>query len=560
MWEKGWRQQVWSELDREWDILVIGGGITGAGVFRRAVAEGLKTLLVDASDFSFGTSSRSSKLVHGGIRYLRNRQFGVTREAVHEREWMLREARQLVTPLGCLMPYYQDRHVRDQFALGVVIYDLMAPKWNHSHLSRAGLLNALPCLETPELGGGYLYYDAQVDDSRLVLNLIRQGVRSGGSALSYARVNSLLRNQTGRVCGVRLTDQVSGLPEKEIRARVVINATGPWGDEIRAQVGSAPKLRLLRGSHLIFPRERLPLPFAVTMINPRDHRAMFAIPWEGKSVVGTTDLDHRHPIDQGEPFISGEEIAYILEVTNAIFPGAEIHRGDILSTFSGLRPVINTGKADPSKESRAHVVLQEEGLITVTGGKLTTFRIMAEEALRQAALSLPGKPDFGRRRPFFEPLPELQEVSDLSESTKSTLLGRYGMELSLLLQEAAEGENSTIGESSHLWSEMRYNARHGGVIHLDDLLLRRVRIGLLLPEGGASVMPQVRQIVQAELGWDDVQWEYEAARYRQIHASFYAPNPSGTLNHFSGEVQCQNQNIPHPGMKQESPLEPIALS
>jgi len=123
MWEKGWRQQVWSELDREWDILVIGGGITGAGVFRRAVAEGLKTLLVDASDFSFGTSSRSSKLVHGGIRYLRNRQFGVTREAVHEREWMLREARQLVTPLGCLMPYYQDRHVRDQFALGVVIYD-----------------------------------------------------------------------------------------------------------------------------------------------------------------------------------------------------------------------------------------------------------------------------------------------------------------------------------------------------------------------------------------------------------------------------------------------------
>lgn len=527
MWENGWREQIWTELDQEWDVIVIGGGITGAGVFRRSVAEGFKTLLVDAADFSYGTSSRSSKLVHGGIRYLRNRQFDVTREAVHEREWMLREARELVTPLGCLMPYYQDKRTRDLFGLGVVIYDLLAPKWKHSHLTRNALLKVLPDLNSPELGGGFLYYDAQMDDSRLVIALIRQAVRAGGTAVNYARVDSLLRDHIGRVGGIVLNDQAEDLPQMEIRSKVVINATGPWSDDIRAQVGAAPKLRRLRGSHLIFPRERLPLPFAVTMLNPRDHRAMFAIPWEGKSLVGTTDLDHRYPLDQGEPYTSDAEIAYILEVTNAIFPGVEVQRRDILSSFSGLRPVINTGKADPSRESRAHVVMQEEGLITVTGGKLTTFRIMAEQALKLAAPSLPGNPDFSRRKRYFDPLPQPMKEFDLSIGQKNYLLGRYGIEAGLLLQEGEHGENSPIGELSNLWSELRYNARHGGVVHLDDLLLRRVRLGLLLPHGGTPYMQRIREIVQQELGWDESRWQAEENRYCEIYDAFYAPEPTG---------------------------------
>lgn len=529
MWENGWREQVWTELDREWDVIVIGGGITGAGVFRRSVAEGFKTLLVDAADFSFGTSSRSSKLVHGGFRYLRNKQFDVTRESVREREWLLREARELVTPLGFLMPYYQDKHIRDQFAAGVVIYDLLAPKWKHSHLSSNKLLKALPGLDSPELGGGYLYYDAQMDDSRLVITLIRQAVSAGGTALNYARVDSLLRDHTGTVCGIVLNDQAGDLPQKEVRSTVVINATGPWSDDIRAQVGAAPQLRRLRGSHLIFPRERLPLPFAVTLLHPRDHRAMFAIPWEGKSLVGTTDLDHRQSLDQGEPFATSGEIEYILEVINAVFPTVDVQRRDILSSFSGLRPVINTGKVDPSKESRAHVVMQEEGLITVTGGKLTTFRIMAEQALKLAAPSLPGYPDFSRRKRYFDPLPQPMKEFDLSIAQKNYLLGRYGIEAGHLLQEGEKGENSTIGELPNLWSELRYNARHGGVIHLDDLLLRRVRLGLLLPEGGITHMQHIREMVKEELGWDESRWQAEETRYFEIYNAFYAPEPTGTV-------------------------------
>ena len=193
MWQKGWRRSIWNELDQEWDLIVIGGGITGAGVFRRAVAEGCKTLLVDSSDFAFGTSSRSSKLVHGGFRYLRNKQFDVTRESVREREWLLREAKHLVTPLGFLMPYFQEKEIKEQYALGVVIYDLLAPKWKHSHYLKQKMIDVCPQLDTPGLGGGFLYYDAQMDDARLVITLLREAVRAGGTALNYAKVENLLQ-------------------------------------------------------------------------------------------------------------------------------------------------------------------------------------------------------------------------------------------------------------------------------------------------------------------------------------------------------------------------------
>ncbi len=560
MWEKGWRQSIWNELGQEWDIIVIGGGITGAGVLRRAAAEGLKTLLVEASDFSFGTSSRSSKLVHGGIRYLRNKQFDVTRESVHEREWMLREARNLVTPLGCLMPYYQDRKIREEFALGVVLYDLMAPKWKHARYSRQRLVRECPLLESPELGGGFLYYDAQMDDSRLVLTLIREAVRAGGIAINYAKVESLLRDSTGRVCGIGLADNAGGMPAQEIKAKVVINATGPWSDDLRSQVGAPARLRRLRGSHLIFPRDRIPLPYDVSLLHPKDDRAMFAIPWEGTTLIGTTDLDHKFDLDAGEPFATREEIDYILEAANSSFPAVHLGEEDIISSFAGLRPVINTGKADPSKESRAHVVWEEDGLITVTGGKLTTFRIMAEQALQKAAPMLRGRFDFSQRKRYFDPLPPPLSDFMLDAEEKAYLLGRYGIEASELLSSAREGENQPIKSLRNLWSELRYNARCGGVVHLDDLLLRRVRLGLLLPEGGIAEMPRIRQIVQGELGWDDRTWWDELERYRKIYRASYAPIPGGIPPALTGDFTWpQNVNAPHPGTKDERQKEPTVL-
>lgn len=528
MWEKAWRETTWQELNQKWDLIVVGGGITGAGVFRRAVAEGFKTLLVDAGDFASGTSSRSSKLVHGGFRYLRNRQFDVTRESVREREWLVREAKNLVTPLGFLMPCYQEARTASQFAVGVIIYDLLAPKWQHAHYSAATLLKECPLLNSSGLEGGFLYYDAEMDDARLVLHLLREAVRAGGSALNYARVESLLKDPSHNVCGIALRDQISG-KTLEIKSKVVINAAGPWSDQLRALIGAPARLRRLRGSHLLFARERLPLSHAVTLLHPKDRRAMFAIPWEGSTIIGTTDLDHHLSINSGEPFCTEEEIDYILQAADATFPGTGLERKDILSSFSGLRPVINTGNPDPSKESRAHVVWEENGLITVTGGKLTTFRIMAEQALQKAAAQLPGSPDFSIRKRYFDPLPETTLSVSIPDADRNYLLGRYGTETTGLLQYAAEGENSHIEGLPNYWSEIRWAAHTGGIVHLDDLLLRRVRLGMLLPDGAAAIMPRIRSIAQGELGWDDGRWQKEEERYRGIYNAAYAPVPSGNF-------------------------------
>ena len=528
MWENGWREEIWDKINQEWDILIVGGGITGAGVFRRAVAAGYKTLLVDAGDFAFGTSSRSSKLVHGGFRYLRNKQWSVTHESVREREWLLREAKNLVTPLGFLMPNFAEANTAAAFAIGVVIYDLMAPKWQHDYYSKKRMLKACPQLRSDGLEGGQLYYDAKMDDAHLVHHILREAVMAGGSALNYARAEKLLRGADGRVCGAVITDRSGQAQHQaEVKAKVVINAAGPWSDDLRVQIGAAPRIRPLRGSHLIFNRERLPIPYAVTLQHPRDHRAMFAIPWEGTTIIGTTDLDHKATPGANEPYALPDEIDYILEAGNATFGSANLTRSDIISTFSGLRPIISTGQADPSKESRAHVVWEEEGLITVTGGKLTTFRIMAEQTLQLAAVHLPGNPDFSRRVRYFNPILDLEIPAGLPASDFAYLTGRYGSETAALFAAAQPGELEHIDVLPNLWAEIRWAARSGGVQHLDDLLLRRVRLGMLLPQGALLQMEHIRAIAQPELGWNDPRWQTELERYQKIYHAYYSPQPSG---------------------------------
>ncbi len=527
MWEKGWREKTWSGLEQEWDVLIIGGGITGAGIFRRSVAEGYRTLLVEAGDFASGTSSKSSKLVHGGFRYLRNKQFSVTRESVREREWMLREARNLVTKLGFVMPCPDDRKISSQFAIGVVLYDLLAPKWEHKTLNKRKLNNNCPLLNQLVFKKAYLYYDAEMDDAHLVYRMIRETAAMGGTALNYTAATSLLKTSEGKVRGAVLTDKSgANLPSLEVKARVVINATGPWSDEVRGQINAPARLRKLRGSHLIFSRDRLPLKHAVTLLHPVDRRAMFAIPWEGVSLIGTTDLDHKYSLE-GEPFTTAEEIEYILAAGNATFPSAKLQPEDIVSSFSGLRPVINTGITDPSKESRAHVVWDEDGMITVTGGKLTTFRIMAEQALAAASKYLPKPFDLTRKIRYFNALPDVDANGEILSTELAYLLGRYSDETRLVLDSAHPGENQPIDSLPNLWSELRWVARSGAVIHLDDLLLRRVRLGMQLPNGGSEIFSRIKSICQPELGWDDVKWQQEEARYQQIYAKAYSPSPKG---------------------------------
>jgi len=524
-WTSGWREQAWRELDREWDVIIIGGGITGAGILRQCVHANLKALLLEADDFASGTSSRSSKLVHGGMRYLKNAQVRVTLESVTEREYLLKQGRGLVNRLGFLYPCLPGDHMPGWvFGAGLVVYDLMARQWSHRSYDPEDLRELCPLLTAPGLRGGFRFFDAQTDDARLVLRLVRESVSGGALALNYARVTALLKTRAGRICGVRVVDMESGgAPEVEVRARVVINCTGAWADDLRGFNGYAPHLRPLRGSHLVFQFSRLPLTRAITFLHPRDGRPVFALPWEGAVVYGTTDVDHTTDL-LTDPAISQVEAEYLLEGLQAVFPGLELSHADVIAAYSGIRPVVDTGKANPSRESREHVLWDENGMLTVSGGKLTTFRIMARDALKALRRRL-GHIHFDPDVPVLDPLPveaeALLSATHLPPSVCIRLLARYGIPASASLCAGGEADLQSIPGTPYFWAELRHAARSEAVLHLDDLLLRRIRLGLLLPGGGLEHVDRIRALVLPELGWTEARWEQEVSAYQQLWGSSY---------------------------------------
>ena len=524
-WTKGWRDKVWSELDQPWDLLIIGGGITGAGILRQAAHAKLRVLLVEADDFASGTSSRSSKLVHGGLRYLKNAQFRITLESVREREYLVKQGRGLVNRLGFLYACLEgDPMPGWVFGAGLIIYDLMAKQWSHRSYDAYDMRGLCPPLTTSALRGGYRYFDANTDDARLVLRLLRESVADGAQALNYARVDSLLRTQNGQVCGAVLRD-TSGESERqiEVQAKVVINATGAWADQLRGNLERKPRLRPLRGSHLVLPFHRLPIARAVSFMHPRDGRPVMAIPWEGALIFGTTDVDHESNL-LTDPSISSSEAEYLLEALRSVFPEQDLTFSDVISTYSGLRPVVNTGKADPSKESREHAIWDENGLLTVSGGKLTTFRIMARDALKAVRRRL-GHIPFDPDTPVLDSFP-LEAESLFADSTitpaqQLRLLARYGIQSAPSFLAASPSDLEPVPATLYNWAELRQAARAEGVVHLDDLLLRRVRLGLLAPNGGIDLLPRIRALVQPELGWEDARWEKEASEYVELWNTSY---------------------------------------
>jgi glycerol-3-phosphate dehydrogenase len=528
MWNTEWRQQTWEKLRGPWDIIVIGGGVTGAGILREATRTGLKTLLVEGSDFTSGTSSRSSKLVHGGLRYLKNGQIRLTYESVRERENLLRTGRGLVYPLGFLMPSYRnDKLPGWMFHAGLILYDLLGLKWAHKRYPAQDLRDRWPFLRKEGLLCGYRYFDAHTDDSRLVFRIIREAVLEGGQAINYARVENLLRRSSGNVCGVILQDQD---PTKEgrtmeVEAPVVINATGAWADDMRSLIGGKRRLRQLRGSHITFPAKKVPISRAISFWHPHDQRPVFIYPWERTIIVGTTDVDHAENL-LAEPSISSAEAEYLMVAARYAFPPLDLNLKDVLSTFSGIRAVVDTGKADPSKESREHVIWQEDGLVTVTGGKLTTFRVMAHDALRAIRYRLPGHPSLDRKhRMLEEPPVEAMLEANLEAPACLRLLGRYGIHAPSVVAAAQEGELEPIGDTAALWAELRWAVRSEAVLHLEDLLLRRLRLGIIAPEGGIPWLERIRSVVQPELGWDDHHWQQEAQSYTQLwHQSYSLPS------------------------------------
>jgi glycerol-3-phosphate dehydrogenase len=534
----GWRDGAWDALGRgPWDVLVIGGGITGAGIARRAAGAGLRTALVEQRDFAWGTSSRSSKLVHGGLRYLAHGQVGVVRQSVAGREALLRVAPGLVEELGFLMPLYAGgKPGRLMLTCGLLAYDMLAGRRTHRYLGKAELLGLVPALRAEGLSGGFRYGDATTDDARLVLRVLADARNHGAVTLSYARVEETLRDDHGAVVGVAVRDAGpdGGGRTAEVRATVVVNATGASADMLRRGVGGDPRIRPLRGSHLFFPAVKLPLTGAVGSSHPADGRPVFAYPWDGVTIVGTTDVDE--PGDQSlEPRISPAEVAYLHEWVAHTFPSLGIAATDAVASMAGVRPVVGTGKADPSAESREHVVWEESGLVTVTGGKLTTFDAIALDALKRVAPRLGGlrihggtplDQDFGYDTARSTPgssTPATVGDTGLSQASFGRLVGRHHRETPDALAAHAPGESEIIPGALDPWLDIRWAARSEGVVHLDDLLLRRVRLGLQLPGGGADLLGRIRSIAQPELGWNDARWTAEEAAYRRLWSESYAP-------------------------------------
>ncbi len=513
MWPSGWRETLWSRVTGPWDMVVVGGGITGAGILREAGRAGLRALLVEQRDFAWGTSSRSSKLVHGGLRYLKEGKLRLTRSAVSERERLVAEGPGLVERLGFLLATYEGESPGPlTYRAGLSLYDLLAVRWSHQHYEAQDFRMLAPHIARRGLKGGFRFGDAQTDDARLVLRVLQEAVAAGASALNYAAVTGLVRER-GTVTGVRLEDRERGRAA-DVAARVVVNATGAWADRLRTELGAAPRIRPLRGSHLTVPAWRFPLAQAVTVAHPRDQRPVFFIPWEGVTLIGTTDVDHDGPLAD-EPAASAAEVRYLFEAVEAEFPSLGVTPADVMASFAGVRPVINTGKADPSRESRDHAVWDEDGLLTVTGGKLTTFRLMALDAMRAAGRRLPRlRVPRTRTRVLDAVSPHLPAAAAaLDDDARRRLIGRYGAHAAALVAAAAPGELGAVPGARTLWAELRWAARNEAVRHLDDLLLRRVRLGLLLPDGARDLLPDVRRVCQAELRWSDARWEDEVAAY-----------------------------------------------
>jgi glycerol-3-phosphate dehydrogenase len=537
MWYKNWREHIWSEITQEWDIVIIGGGITGGGILREATRLGLRALLVEQRDFAWGTSSRSSKLVHGGLRYLKEGKLLLTRASVQEREQLLRDGPGLIEPLDFLLATYDgDSPGRLTYGAGLTIYDLLALRWSHRYYSTQDFHLMAGNLSYEGLEGGYRYGDAQTDDARLVLRVIREAVAAGGTAVNYVKAEQLLRDESGQVAGVQLrdleNDKIVG-----VHASLIINATGAWADRLRHQLDSTAKIRPLRGSHLIFPDWRLPVAQAVSFLHPIDRRPVFLFPWEGVTLVGTTDMDHNTPLDE-EPGITADEVAYLMAAVEARYPMLGITLDDIVSSFAGVRPVIGTGKENPSEESRDHVIWQEDGLLTVTGGKLTTFRLVAFDVLDKARHHLPDLPEVDKQAPILDRFDiALPDSWDLDQSTQRRLFGRYGVDAFALLDAAQDDEMESIPGTPILWAELRWAARAEGVVHLDDLLLRRVRLGLMLPQGGKSLLSRIRSICQPELAWDDSRWEREESTYLSLWQRCYALPPKNTIPDWSTQLQ-----------------------
>ena len=519
---------------------MVGGGIVGAGVARDAAMRGLSVVLVEQGDLGSGTSSKSSRLIHGGLRYLEQGHLGLVAEATRERAVLLRIAPHLVRPLPFVFPVHRGERVgRWKLAAGMWLYDLLAFFRNvrrHRMLGKKAVLALEPMVRERGLVGGARFFDAQCDDARLVVATARSAQHHGARIATYTSVEELLKEK-GRVTGVRVVDRLSGA-RSVVRARVVVNATGPWSDRLRRMEDASvsARLRLTRGTHVVVPRERVGLEQALIFTSRVDGRVMFALPWGRFAYLGTTDTDTDGTPDDIQP--TAEDAVYLLRSVNAEFPSARLALADVRSAWAGVRPLLGAGDgtgpkgAATASVSREHsVTMGAGGMITVAGGKLTTYRSMAAEVVdavakelkRQTGHKVPAEartdlePLVGGETQDLAPFRERGQEIGLPDASVEHLLRQYGTEtagiynlclLDRTLLRPLHPEHPAI------CAEVVHAVRRELAVRVEDVLVRRIHLYYETSDRGLAAIGRVTNLMGRELDWDEARMIEEAERYR----------------------------------------------
>jgi glycerol-3-phosphate dehydrogenase len=518
--------------DTEHDVLVVGGGVVGSGVALDAVTRGLSVGLVEARDFGSGTSSRSSKLIHGGLRYLEQLNVSLVREALAERSLLLqRIAPHLVHPVSFLFPFTHHGWERFYVGAGVTAYDVLGLSLGqtrgmprHRQLTRSGALRIAPALKRSSFTGALIYWDAQVDDARYTMTLVRTAAAYGAHAASRTQVTGFLR-EGERVTGVRAVDLESGA-ELEIRAQQVVNATGVWTDETQAMVGGRGTInvRASKGVHLVVPRDRIHSGTGIILRTPLS--VLFVIPWGRHWIIGTTDTDWS--LDKAHPAASRADIDYVLGQVNRVL-AVPLTRDDVEGVYAGLRPLLAGESESTSKLSREHTVAHPvPGLVMIAGGKYTTYRLMARDAVDAVAHGLDGRvaPSCTDAVPLvgadgyialWNARYSLARASGLHVARIEHLLHRYGAlageVLDLIAAEPGLGK-PLAGSDDYLRAEVVYAASHEGARHLDDVLARRTHVSIETWDRGLSVAGEAAGLMAGPMGWRSRQVAREVENYQ----------------------------------------------
>lgn len=532
------RVQTLQKLGREvFDILIVGGGITGAGIARDAAMRGYSVALVDKGDYASGTSSKSSKLVHGGVRYLELFEFGLVYEASRERRTLLQIAPDLVRPLPFLFPIYRDARWKPWMVnIGMWLYDALAGFRNvgrHRMFSSGEIKEMMHGIDVRNIAGGAYYYDAQVDDARLTLESIRSAHIYGASAASYVQVDEFIKEK-GRVVGVRAHDVRQG-GKLEIRAHVVVNATGPWTDTLLQldQPGAPKRLRPTKGIHVFVPRSKIGGGNAVAFPSFSDGRLMFVIPWGDFSIIGTTDTDYEGNYDRVHA--DSADVDYVVAAANHAFPDSRIQKSDVISTYAGLRPlVLQLGKS-ATKTSREHVIwTSESGLVTIAGGKLTTYRSMAQELVDLVEKRLRGELGISPRRPretAHVPLiasdgqqqsgrvgGQAASADGLPEDVLAHLRHAHGPEYPRVLEVArreSRWSQRIVEGLPYIWAEVPFAVEQEMAMTPVDVLARRTHILNEARDLGIAAAPRVAACLAEYLDWDKSRVEIELRAYEE---------------------------------------------